>query len=151
RLPPCCIGEGGHRFLPVLLLALKWLAGANITTFACGEISCASRLAVPMTRGLSHGLPLFEARSPLGHSFGRCFGGDVVGTFRPRIMRYHILEKEPCCASQQNWPANVRFGSFSSDRRAPNARGLSASLRKRTCANSPRYVCLPPLGKDPLT
>jgi hypothetical protein len=28
-----------------------------------------------------------------------------------RTMRYHIIEKEPCCASQQNWPAHVRFGS----------------------------------------
>src|SRR5262249_55562468 len=43
------------------MLGLKWLAGANITTFACGEISFASRLAVPMTRDLSRGLPLFEA------------------------------------------------------------------------------------------
>ena len=41
--------------------------------------------------------------------------------------------------------ADVRFGSFSSDRRAPDARGMSASLRKRTCANSPRYVCLVPM------
>jgi len=23
-------------------------------------------------------------------------------------MRYRIIEKEPCCASQQNWPAHVR-------------------------------------------
>src|SRR5262249_36015598 len=91
------------------MLALKWLAGANITTFACGEISFARRLPVPMTRGLSHGWPLFEARSPLGHSFGRGFVGDVAATFRHRIMRYHTIEKEPCCASQQNWPANVRF------------------------------------------
>src|SRR5262249_15685948 len=22
-------------------------------------------------------------------------------------MRYHIIEKEPCCASQQNWPAKL--------------------------------------------
>src|SRR5215813_10543443 len=80
------------------MLGLKWLAWANATTFACGEISFASRLAVPMTRGLSHGLPLFEARSPLGHSFGRCFGGDVVATFRPRIMRYHILDFLSCCS-----------------------------------------------------
>jgi hypothetical protein len=26
-------------------------------------------------------------------------------------MHYHIIENEPCCASQQNWPAHVRFGS----------------------------------------
>jgi hypothetical protein len=44
------------------MLGLKWLAEANITTFACGEISFASRLAVPMTRDLSRGLPLFEGR-----------------------------------------------------------------------------------------
>jgi hypothetical protein len=92
------------------MLGLKWLAWANATTFACGRISFASRLAVPMTRGLSRGLPLFEARSPLCHCFGRCFDGGVVATFRPRIMRYHIIEKELCCASQQNWPAHVRFG-----------------------------------------
>ena len=60
---------------------LKWLAWANATTFACGRISFASRLAVPMTRGLSRGLPLFEARSPLCHCFGRCFDGGVVATF----------------------------------------------------------------------
>ena len=23
----------------------------------------------------------------------------------PRTRRYHIIEKEPCCASQQDWPA----------------------------------------------
>src|SRR6516164_11380389 len=42
------------------------------------------------------------------------------------------------------------LGSFSSDRCAPDARGLSASLRKRTCANSPRYVCLVPMVKRAL-
>src|SRR5262249_35079504 len=35
------------------------------------------------------------------------------------------------CASQQNWPANDRFGSVASDRHAREARGMSALLRKR--------------------
>jgi hypothetical protein len=35
------------------MLGLKWLAGANVTTFACDEISFASRLALAMTCGLS--------------------------------------------------------------------------------------------------
>ena len=79
------------------MLGLKWLAGANITTFACGEISFASRLAVPMTRGLSRGLPLFEARSPLCHCFGRCVDGDVVatlGVLRGTTLSRHVLPVE---------------------------------------------------------
>jgi len=39
-------------------------------------------------------------------------------------------------------------GSFSSDRHVPGARGLSASLRKRTCANSQRYVCFVPFATE---
>src|SRR5262249_24185353 len=50
--------------------------------------------------------------------------------------------RQEAAALREFSPTYVRFGSFSSDRRAPDARGLSASLRKRTCANSPRYVRL---------
>src|SRR5262245_2429339 len=41
---------------------------------------------------------------------------------------------------------NDRFGSFSSDRQAPDAHGMSASLQKQTCARLPRYVRFVPKG-----
>src|SRR5262249_37687927 len=37
-------------------------------------------------------------------------------------------------------------GSFSSDRHTPDAHGMSASLRKQTCARLPRYVRFVPIG-----
>src|SRR5262245_56043226 len=40
--------------------------------------------------------------------------------------------------------ARVSYGSFASDWHAPDTRRLSASLRKRTCANSPRHICFVP-------
>src|SRR5258708_19113088 len=45
------------------------------------------------------------------------------------------------CASQQNWLAKRRCGSFASDRRAADTRRLSASLRK-TLGNDGLLRCL---------
>jgi hypothetical protein len=49
-----------------------------------------------------------------------------------RTMRYHIIEKEPCCASQQNWPAHVRFGSWLCENSSGRAtrRNISEQLHR---------------------
>src|SRR5262249_55736805 len=70
-----------------------------------------------------------------------------IAIARPTIAH---TARQQTAALQDFDPGHVRFGSFSSDRRAPDARGLSASLRKRACANSPRYVCLVPMVKRAL-
>src|SRR5262245_22014466 len=45
-------------------------------------------------------------------------------------------------------PPGYRFGSVSSDRHAPNAHGMSALLRKRTCTRLPRNVRLVPIATE---
>src|SRR5262249_18860599 len=94
------------------MLGLKWLAGANITTFACGRISFASRLAVPMTRGLSPGLPLFEAvRVKCFQSIHRSSGGT------PCLFEVLLQCKQRIDPSDPSEPGNLdfHFWKFASD------------------------------------
>src|SRR6516162_7818536 len=51
---------------------------------------------------------------------------------RPRpVPPYLIAVAEVCCAPQQTSLSIGSYGSFSSDQPAPNALGISASLRSR--------------------
>src|SRR6516164_505134 len=70
-------------------------------------------------------------------------------------MRYHIIEKEPCCASQQNWPAKLDLSirgplcprNRTSDLRV-NEYDLSIGFAKRLRGHGPQQGAT--LGADHL-
>jgi len=56
-------------------------------------------------------------------------------------MRYHIIEKEPCCASQQNWPAKLDLsirGPLCPRKRASRFRTTPSANPSRTPPSRPR-------------
>jgi len=55
----------------------------------------------------------------------------LMGSPQSEDTPYYIATGMPRCASQQNWSADDRDGSNSTDRYAARARGMSASPRKR--------------------
>jgi hypothetical protein len=75
------------------------------------------------------------------HLVGTVTGAISVG---PPKDRQRIACRQGNAALQEFDPAYDRSGSFASDRHAPAAHGLSASLRKRISERLPRYVRLVP-------
>ena len=65
-----------------------------------------------------------------------------LAPLRSRMMRYHIIEK--CCASQQNWPAHVRFSNRPFGSSAFRLSGRAAGRKTDDHAHRPRRIGLRP-------